>query len=234
MLELLRSSCLLYIRVILITCNLIIYLALYGALKSVDYQVINTSDTLFRDLRDDGSVIEEKQIKYGLRIQKITKNGYSASKVIGNSETDQSVASFGQGYAQADDNLWDLELMRRQAYGTLAEIYGNEESVQHDMLVRTLELKSLAEQALQGLEEPYRTNLDMFASGINEAAQDQIMLPINFYTHGLEGHFSPWKAIDTLVVLKMRHFEMSKPAISDKLLRFDLLNSSLDSGWVID
>jgi hypothetical protein len=35
--------------------------------------------------------------------------------------------------------------MRRQAYGTLAEIYGNEESVQHDMLVRTLELKNLAE-----------------------------------------------------------------------------------------
>ena len=68
MFNLLKSSCVLYIRVILITCNLIIYLALYGALKSADYKVMNYRDMPVRDLRDDGSIIEEKEINYGLRI----------------------------------------------------------------------------------------------------------------------------------------------------------------------
>ena len=68
MFDLLKSSCVLYIRVILITCNLIIYLALYGALKSTDYKVMNYRDMPVRDLRDDGSIIEEKEINYGLRI----------------------------------------------------------------------------------------------------------------------------------------------------------------------
>ena len=74
----------------------------------------------------------------------------------------------------------------------------------------------------------------MFASGINAAALDQVILPTNFYTHGLKGHFEPWKAVDTLAILKLRHYEMSRPAIDDKLLRFDLLNSPLYSSWVID
>ena len=70
---------------------------------------------------------------------------------------------------QADEHLWDLEIMRRQAYGTLAEIYGEEE-LQHDMLVRTIGIAGLAQKALETLKEPYLTNLEMFSSGINAAA----------------------------------------------------------------
>ena len=72
------------------------------------------------------------------------------SKLIGDSNTSQSAASFGQGYIQADEHLWDLELMRRQAHGTLAEIFG-EDVLQHDKLVRTLGISNLAERALETL-----------------------------------------------------------------------------------
>ena len=58
------------------------------------------------------------------------------------------------------------------------------------------------------------------------------MLPIEFYTHGLDGKFEDWTIIDTMKVLKYVHFRMSEPAIEAKLLRYDLLMSGLDSRMV--
>ena len=62
MLALLKSSCYLYLRVILITCNLVIYLSLYGALKTVDNQPYNLRAKRVKDLKDDGTAIEEREI----------------------------------------------------------------------------------------------------------------------------------------------------------------------------
>ena len=74
------------------------------------------------------------KIKYDLRIEKYWPHGkdgeVSVSKVIGSSDTPIEEALYGQGYAQAEDRLWSLELMRRTAHGRLAEVYGDDRSIE--------------------------------------------------------------------------------------------------------
>ena len=73
-----------------------------------------------------------------------------------------------------------------------------------------------------------KARLEAFAEGINTFKNSQFLLPIEFYTHGLEGKFEDWTLLDTMKVLKYVHFRMSEPAIESKLLRYDLLMSGLD------
>ena len=75
----------------------------------------------------------------------------------------------GAGYAQAVDRLFALEMGRRAARGTLAEVLG-EAGFTGDLQARTFEFARLAEESLRALaaESPadHRT-LEAFASGIN-------------------------------------------------------------------
>lgn len=107
---------------------------------------------------------------------------------------------FGQGFAQAQDRLWQLDYYRRRATGTLAEVLGPE-AVESDRIVKTVGLPHLAEREWEQLDVDTVRALEAFAAGINAYAQSlpPERWPIEFALLGDEPR--PWQPVDSLAVL---------------------------------
>jgi penicillin G amidase len=82
------------------------------------------------------------------------------------------------GYVQAQDRLWQMEMMRRMAEGRVAELFGRE-AVPTDLFARTLDLAGAAEKAWSALGEAERGQLTAYAEGVN-AYRRTGRLPLEF------------------------------------------------------
>src|ERR1041385_6594123 len=80
---------------------------------------------------------------------------------------------FGQGYATAQDRLWQLDLFRRTARGELAEVLGagpNNIALDQDKLHRTYGFGHEAEAEAASASPRTRTVLEAYARGVNTYA----------------------------------------------------------------
>ncbi len=107
---------------------------------------------------------------------------------------------FAFGYTQAQDRLWQLDYLRRQAHGRLAEIFG-EEQLSGDILSRTLDISGIAARSMAILAPESRVALESFAAGVNAwLAQMPNGLPAEFEWLGYTPE--PWQATDSLAILR--------------------------------
>ena len=72
-----------------------------------------------------------------------------------------------EGYVQAQDRFWQMDVSRHYAAGTLASVLG-QAYVQHDELARTLGWRALAEQSYARLQPQTKTYLQSYAQGVND------------------------------------------------------------------
>jgi penicillin G amidase len=131
---------------------------------------------------------------------------------------------FGQGYATAQDRLWQMDLFRRTARGELAEVLGagpNNVVVEQDKLHRTYGFAQAAEAELGKASPRARAVLDAYARGVNAyaASLEPKAMPPEFQI--LKYGFRPWTATDSFVVVKL-FFE----ALSDTW-RLDVMRQAL-------
>ncbi|CAN0620823.1 penicillin G amidase [Burkholderia multivorans] len=75
-------------------------------------------------------------------------------------------AYFALGFVHAQDRLWQLDIDRRIASGTLAEVLG-ERALPIDKFMRTLGVRRNAERIYRNLSPECRFVLDRYAAGIN-------------------------------------------------------------------
>ncbi len=108
-------------------------------------------------------------------------------------------AYFAEGFACAQDRLWQMDTLRRRAEGTLSEIVGPA-TIDLDRYVRTLGLAPSARADFARLGSRDRTLLEAYAAGVNAAAQTH-PLPLEFRLLGYRP--SPWSPIDSIVVGKL-------------------------------
>lgn len=73
-------------------------------------------------------------------------------------------ALFAQGYVTAQDRLWQMDLSRRKAEGTLSEVYGDR-TLAMDIESRTLGLHLVAAKALAELSPDERQLISAYARG---------------------------------------------------------------------
>ena len=113
---------------------------------------------------------------------------------------------FLQGWVHAEDRLFQMDLLRRQASGTLAEVLGRS-VLSDDVEARTIGLRRAAERSLPALSEDARAALEGYAEGVNAwiAAND---LPAEYAGLGLTG-VEPWTALDSAVGGKALAFNLS-------------------------
>lgn len=102
---------------------------------------------------------------------------------------------FAQGYVHAQDRLWQMELARRAARGTLAEALGAS-ALAGDRLARALGFVQAAEAEWAQMAGEERAALDAYARGVNAFLEERGRLPLEFRLLGLEP--APWQAQDTL------------------------------------
>ena len=131
---------------------------------------------------------------------------------------------FGQGYATAQDRLWQMDLFRRTARGELAEVLGagpNNVAIDQDKLHRTYGFTQAAEAELANASPRSRTMLEAYARGVNAYASslDPKSMPPEFQI--LQYSFRPWTPVDSLVVVKI-FFE----SLSDTW-RLDIMRQAL-------
>src|SRR5436190_15925554 len=71
-----------------------------------------------------------------------------------------------QGYVHAQDRLFQMDVSRRQASGTLAELVGPA-GLSQDVQLRTIGLRRAAARSLQKISRRARSALHAYADGVN-------------------------------------------------------------------
>jgi len=121
-----------------------------------------------------------------------------------------------QGYVTAQDRLWQMDALRRNAYGTLAEILGPS-LIKHDKAQRVFQFHPTAHRIYVNLAPADRARFDDYARGVN--------LFIDQHPHTLPAEFKlllyrpePWSGEDSVAVGLMI-VQMLDMHWSDKLSR---------------
>lgn len=113
-----------------------------------------------------------------------------------------------QGFVQAQDRLFQMDLARRQASGRLAEVVG-EAAVPTDKLFRTFSLRQAAADSESGYGEDARQVLGWFAEGVNafiDQAKEEGKLPYEFRLLGYEPE--EWTPLDSLTIGKYMAYDL--------------------------
>lgn len=93
---------------------------------------------------------------------------------------------FAQGFVQAQDRLWQMDMWRRVNEGRLSEILGPE-AVEHDKLARLIQFRGSWEEEWTSYHPDGKMIFEAFADGVN-AYIDHIggNLPVEYKLTGLE------------------------------------------------
>ncbi|MFD2629854.1 penicillin acylase family protein [Oceanobacillus kapialis] len=113
-----------------------------------------------------------------------------------------------QGYVQAQHRLFQMEMSRRQASGTLSEIVGAA-AVDNDKYFRTLGLRRAAEKSYALYTEESKEILESFADGVNayiKEATETNSLPVEFTLMGAKP--AEWTPVDSLTIGKYMAFDL--------------------------
>jgi penicillin G amidase len=131
-------------------------------------------------------------------------------------------AAFVQGFVMAHDRLPQMDLLRRYAAGTLAELYGADDpgAIDSDLAMRMFRMTAFAEQALRELQrggaatsretldrQQLVLSLERFAAGVNAYA---LQLSQGLWTIDPAlaatvdpARFVPWTPVDSLVIARL-------------------------------
>jgi penicillin amidase len=114
------------------------------------------------------------------------------------------------GYLHARDRLWQMDVFRRQASGTLAEIFGPDR-LASDILMRQLAIRAGCEALWKSgsIPEDMRRELVAYADGVNAWMQSagEAGLPAIFKKLGYKP--APWSPVDTLCFSKYMGWDQS-------------------------
>ncbi|GHB55111.1 penicillin amidase [Streptomyces cirratus] len=115
---------------------------------------------------------------------------------------------FAAGFAQATDRLWQMDVLRRRAKGTLSEIFGDV-ALPDDVRARKLALERVARASEELLSPQHRAVLEAFSRGVNTAVRRmrrRAGLPVEFVL--LRYRPEPWAPVDSLVIVKHLGFDL--------------------------
>lgn len=113
---------------------------------------------------------------------------------------------FLNGWVHAQDRLFQMDVSRRRASGTLAELVGPP-ALASDVEMRTIGLRRAAERSLGALSPRAVAALEAYAAGVN-AYVEVHELPVEYQL--LERtRFDPWTPLDSVAVSKLVAFGLS-------------------------
>ncbi len=135
----------------------------------------------------------------GLRSEtKISHDSYGVPHIIANNEDDMYYAL---GFVSAQDRLWQMDMLRRTANGTLSEIFG-EKTLDSDRLFRTIGIPRITAQLGANISEHSSRILQNYTNGINAfLLQYHDRLPIEYAL--LNDRPTPWTTFDCLAIQRL-------------------------------
>ncbi|KVD73713.1 hypothetical protein WS62_07995 [Burkholderia sp. ABCPW 14] len=155
---------------------------------------------------------ERKRLELAYRDDRVSiERGASGAPCI--TARSEPAVYFGQGYAMAIDRLWQMDILRREAAGRLAEILGAP-ALSLDRYHRTLRLDHYAAASVRLVGTEDNTRLSAFSDGVNAAiaqlVRDPVRRPVEFDLLGYSPE--PWQPADTFAVLKLMALQLGMNA----------------------
>lgn len=123
----------------------------------------------------------------------LARDDLGTAVVVAQNEYD---AAFTLGYAHAQDRLFQMDLLRRQAAGELSELVGNI-ALSRDKKHRTHQFRMRAKAIFKSLSTHEQKLLQTYTAGVNAAAKEYSTKPIEYYL--LSSSFAPWTPEDSLL-----------------------------------
>ena len=114
-------------------------------------------------------------------------------------------AFFAQGFATAQDRLWQMDYDRHRAYGRWAEYIGPS-GVDQDRYMRRLRLGASARADYEAVSQSTRSMLDAYAAGVSAFIDTTRTLPVEYGILGVTPE--AWRPWDGLAIFKVRHIFM--------------------------
>ncbi|MGH8241385.1 MAG: penicillin acylase family protein, partial [Steroidobacteraceae bacterium] len=133
-------------------------------------------------------------------VGKIVRDDDGIAHVFARNERDML---FLQGWTHARDRLFQMDISRRQADGTLAELLGAG-ALPSDVQLRTIGIRRSAERSVALLPASVRSALDAYANGVN-AYVARHALPTEYGALEIT-KLRPWTATDSVSLIKMLAF----------------------------
>ena len=134
---------------------------------------------------------------------KVSRDAHGIPLISAESEDD---AYFTLGYLHAQDRLFQMEMMRRQGSGRLAEIIG-QPGVNSDKFMRTLRVYDRADADFRGLAPATQRAFVRYADGVNAWLSEGHVLPLEFQLLFFKPE--PWNTTDSLVWQKLMGLTLS-------------------------
>jgi len=134
---------------------------------------------------------------------------FGAAHILAENEHD---LFFAQGYAQARDRLWQMDLQRRAAEGKLAEVFG-EVALDYDKHMRTIGIKRVADTLWQSnaLSNESRRVLEAFSEGVNayltQISSGEVSPALEFDALGYKPE--TWQPEDCLSIIRLMGWELN-------------------------
>ena len=119
---------------------------------------------------------------------------------------------YAQGYVQAQDRFWEMDLRRHVTAGRLAELVGPD-AVESDLTVRTLGWRRVAEQELELLKPATRSYLEAYSDGVNAWLRGRSSTAMSaehtlLALGGLDYKPEQWSPVDSLAWLKAMAWDL--------------------------
>ena len=108
----------------------------------------------------------------------------------------QSDSAYALGYAHAQDRLFQMDLLRRQAAGELSQLVG-ERALEVDKKHRIHQFRQRSEQAYKRLSVHEQKMLVAYTAGVNDGAQSLSLKPYEYLL--TNASFAPWLPVDSLL-----------------------------------
>ncbi|TAL09179.1 MAG: penicillin acylase family protein, partial [Chloroflexota bacterium] len=121
-----------------------------------------------------------------------------------------------QGYAHAQERMWQMEVWRHISSGRLSELFGAV-SLDQDRFIRTIGWRQAAEVDLEAMPQDAREALDWYADGVNAWIADQhgsfslpfVVTGLRTGAGGLGGYTpEPWTALDSAAWGKVQSYNL--------------------------
>ena len=135
----------------------------------------------------------------------VTRDEVGVPHIVAKSDADLYRA---QGYVQAQDRLFQMDLARRQASGQLAEVIGAA-AVETDKYFRTFSLREAAEFSWGDYDADSQQILQWYAEGVNAFIDEVKGTSKLSYEFKLLGYIpEPWTPIDSLAIGKYMAYDL--------------------------
>ncbi|NLU75729.1 penicillin acylase family protein [Streptomyces sp. HNM0575] len=116
-----------------------------------------------------------------------------------------------QGYVQAQDRFWEMDVRRHMTSGRLSEMFGAGQ-VKTDAFLRTLGWRRVAEREYAGLSKESKDNLKAYTAGVNAYLKDHSgsAASLEFAALDISGDYKPekWDPVDSVAWLKAMAWDL--------------------------